>query len=215
VGSGSNGSAQLGEEQHAGRPRILAPVTQRERLLDAMAQTVARQGYASTSVADVLKVARISRRTFYEKFVDKEDCFLAAYDEIARLCEDRVVAAYRAERSWEAGVAGAYDALLAALAAEPDFAHLGVVEILAAGPRGLARRDATLRRFARFIEHTREQLGTTVVPGELVAQAISGGIQELLHSQIVRGETDRLPALAGELMHYTLMLLGIERNPAG
>ena len=193
---------------------MLAPVTQRERLLDAMARTVARQGYAATSVADVLKTAGISRRTFYEKFVDKEDCFLAAYDEIAGLCEDRVVVAYRAERGWEAGIAAAYDALLAVLAAEPDFAHLGIVEILAVGPRGLARRDAALRHFTRFIEHTREQLGTTAVPGELVAQAISGGIQELLYSQIVRGEAERLPDLACELMHYTLMLLGIERDPA-
>jgi len=214
VGPGSNGSTQLGGEEDAGRPRILAPATQRERLLDAMAQTVARQGYASTSVADVLTAARISRRTFYEKFVDKEDCFLAAYDTIAELCEDRVVAAYRAERGWEPGIASAYDALLTVLAAEPDFAHLGIVEILAAGPRGVARRDATLRRFARFVEHTREQLGTTAVPGELVAQAIAGGIQELLYSQIARGETDRLPDLAGELMQYTFMLLGIERNPA-
>jgi AcrR family transcriptional regulator len=214
VGSGANGATQLGGGQHAGRPRILAPVTQRERLLDAMARTVARQGYASTSVADVLKTARISRRTFYEKFVDKEDCFLAAYDAISELCEDRVVAAYRAERAWEPGVASAYDALLTALAAEPDFARLGVVEILAAGPRGVARRDATLRRFARFVEHTRERLGTTAVPGELVAQAIAGGIQELLYSQIVRGQTDRLPDLAGDLMQYTFMLLGIKRNPA-
>ena len=193
---------------------MLTPLSQRERLLDAMAQTAARRGYAATSVADVLNVARISRRTFYEQFADKEDCFLAAYDEIATLCGDRAIAAYRCERTWEAGLTQAYAALLDVLAAEPDYAHLAVVEILGAGPRGLARRDASLRRFTRFIEHTRAHVDTAVEPPTVVAQAIAGGIHELLYSQIVRGETDALPHLVGDLVHYTFLLLGIERDPA-
>ncbi len=206
----SNGSAQ-GESPPA---RLLHPVSQRERLLDAMAQTVSRRGYTATSVADVLNVARISRRTFYEQFVDKEDCFLAAYDAIAELCSERFTTAYRAEADWETGLARAYAALLAALAAEPDFARLGIVEVLAAGPRALERRDATLRQFMRFVDDTRARAETAVVPPALVAQAIAGGIYELVYSRIVRGETQALPALAGELLHYTYMLLGVTRDPA-
>jgi AcrR family transcriptional regulator len=193
---------------------MLTPLSQRERLLDAMAQATARYGYAATSVADVLKVARISRRTFYEQFADKEDCFLAAYDVISGLCADRAIAAYRSEHTWEAGVTRAYAALLEVLAAEPDYAHLAVVEILGAGPRGIQRRDASLRRFAHFVEHTRAHLDTTVEPPEVVSQAIAGGIHELLYSQIARGETHLLPKLTGDLVHYTFLLLGIERDPA-
>jgi AcrR family transcriptional regulator len=189
----------------------LPRLTQRERLLDGMAHTVARRGYVATPVAEVLKAAGVSRRTFYEQFADKEDCFLAAYDAIVGLCTERLVRAYHASDGWEDGIAGAYDALLRTLAAEPDFAHLGVVEVLAAGPRALSRRDAALERFARFIDHTRERVELAPRPSRLVGQAIVGGIYELVYSRLVRGEAARLPQLADELLHYTLLLLGAPR----
>ena len=126
---GADGSARAARGSRDAPERIFAPVTQRERLLDAMAKTVSRDGYASTSVADVLEVARISRRTFYEQFIDKEDCFLAAYDAIATLCSERVTAAYRAEPQWDLALERALDALLHVLAAEPEFARLGIVEL--------------------------------------------------------------------------------------
>jgi AcrR family transcriptional regulator len=193
----------------AGLGPALARATQRDRLLDGMARTVARRGYAATPVAEVLRAAGVSRRTFYEQFADKEDCFLAAYDAIVVLCTRRLVAAYHGAGDWEDGIARAYDALLATLAAEPDFAHLGVVGVLAAGPRALDRREATLRRLARFVDHTRERAETAAQPPALVGQAIVGGIHELVYSRIVRGEAARLPQLMPELLHYTFMLLGV------
>jgi AcrR family transcriptional regulator len=198
-----------GSSGTADSARPLARATQRDRLLDGMAQTVARRGYAATPVAEVLKAAGVSRRTFYEQFADKEDCFVAAYDAIVALCTRRVVAAYHGADAWEDGIARAYDALLTTLAEEPDFAHLGVVGVLAAGPRALARREATLRRLARFVDHTSERAAAATRPPALVGQAIVGGIHELVYSQIVRGETARLPRLTPELLHYTFMLLGV------
>ncbi len=208
-----DGAVDTGEDGANGRPRLFAPATQRERLLDAMAQTVAVQGYAATSVADVLQAARISRRTFYERFADKEDCFLAAYDAIAEVCHMRVSVAFNAAASWSDGVGDGLDALLSALAAEPQFARLAVVEVLGAGPRGLARRDATMQRFATFIQEGRAQFDEQRSPHpDVVAQAIVGGIYELLYSRIVRGETERLPELSPELLHYTFMLLGMPQR---
>jgi AcrR family transcriptional regulator len=206
---GSNGSFAAHDGAFPRPGAAPARRTQRDRLIDGMAQTVARRGYAATPVAEVLKAAGVSRRTFYEQFADKEDCFLAAYDAIAALCTEQLLAGYHAGSDWEAGIAGAYDALLGTLAAAPDYAHLGVVGVLAAGPRALARREATLRRFARFIDYTRERAEEAVRPPALVGQAIVGGIHELVHSQIVRGETARLPELTQELQHYTFMLLGL------
>ncbi len=210
---GIQGSTETG---HGGPPpaRIFAPASQRDRLLDGIARTVARRGYAATPVADVLKASGVSRRTFYEQFADKEDCFLAAYDAIVALCTERVVAAYHAGDEWADGIARAYDALLRTLAAEPDFAHLGIVDVLAAGPAGIARRDATLRRFARFIDFTRERAEPRTTPPGLVGQAIVGGIHELVYSRIVRGETARLHELTDDLLHYTFMLLGVPRDDA-
>lgn len=212
----TNGAGRLSGELGAARAnREFAPTTQRERLLDAMAQMVAQQGYVATSVADVLRTARISRRTFYEQFADKEDCFLAAYDLIAQRCVDRVKAAFAAGDTWRDGFESAIVAALRLLAAEPDFARLGVVEVLAAGPRGLERRDATLRRFVDFVERGRDEVdGIATPPPRLVAQAIVGGIYELVYSHIVRGQTTQLPELADELLHYTFMLLGTPRSGA-
>lgn len=211
----SNGVADTAENDRAQAPRPLLPVTQRERLIDGMARTVCEQGYPATSVADVLREARVSRRTFYERFADKEDCFLAAYDTIVALCLDRVRSAYLGAPSWHEGIARALDALLEVLAAEPAYARLGVVEVLAAGPRGLIRRDETLRRFVEFIDIGRQQIpGPVSAPPDLVGQAIAGGIYELLYSHIVRGETQRLPELSGEMLHYTFMLLGNPKRPA-
>lgn len=209
---GLNGSIEADAGEPPGR-RTLDRRSQHGRLLDGMAQTVTMRGYAASPVADVLKAAGVSRRTFYELFADKEDCFLAAYDAIMALCTERLVAAYHGGDDWEDGIARAYGALLATLASEPCFAHLGVVEVLAAGPRALARRERTLRRFARFIDYTRERAETTVAPPRLVGQAIVGGIHELVYSQIVRGETAALPRLTDDLLHYTFVLLGLPPVP--
>jgi AcrR family transcriptional regulator len=206
---GTNGSTDAGTPE-APPPRLLPRSTQRERLLDGMAHTVALHGYAATPVAEVLKAAGVSRRTFYEQFADKEDCFLAAYDAIVGLCSERLVAAYHGGSGWEDGIARAYDALLGTLASEPDFAHLGVVDVLGAGPRALAQREAALRRFARFIEHTRERTAVAAVtPPRLVGQAIVGGIHELVYSQLLRGRAAALPQLRGDLLRYTFILLGV------
>ncbi|HEX4807178.1 MAG TPA: TetR/AcrR family transcriptional regulator [Conexibacter sp.] len=209
----SLGSNEPGTTPPAGIARTVQPGaprrSQRDRLLDGMAYTVARRGYAATPVAEVLKAAGVSRRTFYEQFADKEDCFLAAYDAFVARCTERLLAGYHAGAGWEDGIGRAYAALLGTLAAEPDYAHLGVVGVLGAGPPALARREAVLRRFARFIEYTRERADTAVRPPRLVGQAIVGGIHELVYSRIVRGEAHGLPELAGELEHYTFMLLGV------
>lgn len=206
------GSTDAGHEPALAR--VFTPLTQRERLLDGIAWTVARRGYAATPVAEILKAAGVSRRTFYEQFADKEDCFLAAYDAIVNLCNERLLAAYRDADGWENGIAHAYDALLRTLAAEPDFAHLAVVDVLAAGPVALARRDATLRRLARLIGYVREPAESAVAPSALVGRAIVGGIHELVYSRIVRGDAARLPDLADELLHYTFILLGTPRSIA-
>lgn len=203
----TNGSIETGPDASI-PPRAFTPGSQRERLLDGVARAVAQRGYPATPVAEILVIAGVSRRTFYEQFVDKEDCFLTAYDLIVRLCTERLVAGYHAGADWRDGIARAYRALLGTLAAEPAFAHLGVVDIVAAGPSGIARRDATLRRFARFLDHTRERIDTDVRVPAVATRAIVGGIHELVHARVVAGEAARLPELADDVVHYTMTLLG-------
>jgi AcrR family transcriptional regulator len=68
---------------------------QRMRMHGAMVEAVARNGYEHTSVKQIVGLAGVSRRSFYEQFANRQQCFLATYDLIATRGVVRVSAAYR------------------------------------------------------------------------------------------------------------------------
>ena len=108
--------------------------SQRGRLLCAIADAVAEKGYPATSVADVIALAGVSRKTFYEHFRVKEDCFLAAYDAGVDLVLDAIVAARPepGDDSWIALMRARVRAYLDTLAANPAFARTFLIEVFAA-----------------------------------------------------------------------------------
>src|SRR3569623_3320341 len=109
-----------------------------------MARTVAARGYASASLGEVCAAAGVSTRAFYEHFADKEACFLAAFDTGVGLLQKAVTGAYLRPARWPERMHRGLDTLLRILAAEPAFAALAVVEVLAAGPTARARRRLLL-----------------------------------------------------------------------
>jgi AcrR family transcriptional regulator len=122
--------------------------SQRSRLIAAMTEAMAENGYAATSVADVLHRARVSRETFYQLFGSKQACFMAAYDRAAAgIISDLQRAAQPASTPLER-FEHALGAYLDGLAAEPALARLYLLEVYAAGPEALARRARVQRRFA-------------------------------------------------------------------
>lgn len=166
-----------------------------------MALEVGERGYGEMSVAAVLRRAGMSRKTFYELFENKEDCFLQAFDAAVIRARMIVGAAYY-RRGWltlrdrvELGLA----AFLDLCATEPEFARMCIVEVLAAGPRARERRDAAVLDFARFIEFPREEARGHSAPS-LVSEAIAGGLYGVLYTRVARGETAQLPMLLDELM---------------
>ena len=186
--------------------------SQRERALKAMVEAVADRGYAETRVVDVIEGAGLSRKTFYELFGDKEDCFLAAYDEVsARLyavTEDAFEGV--AGQPWPERIRAGVTALVEELAADPAAARLAVIEVLAAGRRALARRDAAIRQFTGFIDAGRSE-SSLELPG-LTSTAIVGGIYELLYTEILHGATSQLPARVPEIVYWiTQPFLGPQR----
>ncbi|HEX8856534.1 MAG TPA: helix-turn-helix domain-containing protein, partial [Thermoleophilaceae bacterium] len=96
--------------------REVVLASQRGRMLDAMAQSVAEKGYAATTVADVVGRAGVSRKTFYEHFRDKEDCFLEAWDAGVEILLDAVAQATTATEDWREGVRAGTRAYLETLA---------------------------------------------------------------------------------------------------
>ena len=186
--------------------------SQRERALKAMVEAVADRGYAETRVVDVIERAGLSRKTFYELFGDKEDCFLAAYDEVSARLYAVTDEAFEnaAGQSWPERIRAGITALVEELAADQPSARFAVIEVLAAGPRALARRDAAIRQFTGFIDAGRSE-SSLELPG-LTSTAIVGGIYELLYTEILHGATSQLPARVPEIVYWiTQPFLGPER----
>ena len=78
-----------------GMPPAEVLETQRQRLLKAMTEVVTRKGYAGATIRDLLDQSGLSRRTFYDLYVDKEDCYLAAFRAVSDQLDDRLAAAFQ------------------------------------------------------------------------------------------------------------------------
>jgi AcrR family transcriptional regulator len=183
-----------------GIPRPVVTQIQRDRLLRAMARTVAEYGYQETTVRRLLGRAGLSRRTYYELFEDKEDCFLAAYDEAVDHILGLATEAYREGTSPEERIEHALRALLQFCADEPDVARMCIVEVLAAGATARARRADTMERLATLMEDALQELRGDERLSKLAARGLVGGVHELIYTPIDRGETESLPDLAEQIV---------------
>jgi AcrR family transcriptional regulator len=195
-------------------PLRFTPQARRERLIAAIAHVVAEEGYSAASVSKVVASAGVSRNTFYEHFANKEECFLAAYDATVEQVMTRVRAATLPTSSRRAALEAGFAAFLGFAAAEPELAWLCVVEVLAAGPRALARRDEAMRRFALFLEESRAEDDRPEVP-RLMTEVIVGGIYEVIYGRILSRQTATLPQLVPDVLYVWLApFVGVRRAAA-
>ncbi|MEA2478306.1 MAG: hypothetical protein QOJ07_228 [Thermoleophilaceae bacterium] len=184
-----------------GLPRQFVLHNQRARLVDAATQVFGSRSYAEARVADVLERAAISRKTFYEQFRDKEDCFMAAYEVAAERASEAVRAAAREQADRPGALRAGLEALLRFLADEPELARLLIVEVMGAGPAARTRRDEAIAGFGPLIAPMSD--GGPPVAAELVV----GGVWEVVHSRVSAGRAEDLPALCDELVACTLALV--------
>jgi len=175
-------------------------------MLLAVAEAVAEQGYATTTVADIIARARLSRRTFYEHFTDKEECFLAAYDTVVEQMLAGVGHAYEgAGSAWVDRVHDGLEAFVQYLVDEPAFARMCIVEVVAAGPEARGRRDAAMRVFVDFLEPGRQEAPRGIVVPELAADIVVGGIYEIMYTRLLRDEAEELVAMLPQLFYCALV----------
>jgi AcrR family transcriptional regulator len=195
---------QLPPGRH-GLPRSFVVQNQRERILAAVADVSSSSSYASMSVEDIIGSAGISRRTFYEHFKNKHDAFIAAYDEAA----DRLLAAVEAARLTAKGfgerVRSGIETFLTLLAADPSFARMCIVEVMAAGPEAVARRNQAMRSFGRMIEQDAQSLLKRRPPSPLTAETVVGGIYDVIYNRIQQGLVGELPTLTSDLAYAALL----------
>jgi AcrR family transcriptional regulator len=178
---------------------------QRERLQAALIELIADRGYQAVRILDLTKLARVSRPTFYSLYADKEELFLAAYDEIARHTAQTIMTAYRSQGSAGERLRRAMRAFAELAAAEPEAVSLMVLGAFGAGSKALERRNRTLEALEQSIRAARSASGrgSTSADGEgvseLTVKVILGGIREVAAARLRRGKARELPGLADEL----------------
>ena len=165
-----------------------------------MAELVVERGYAAVTVTDVVARARVSKRTFYEQFAEREDCFLATYEALAeeplrRITEAAGVAAAQSLGLREQ-VERATGAYLEAMAEQPGLTRALLTQIASVGPRGRAVRREVLRRFADQLlvlaqEAHRLRFGVAPLTRPL-ALALVGGINELVLDALEGAEGEEI-----------------------
>ncbi len=182
-----------------GAPRARIIEVQRTRMLGAAARIVGEVGYGGMSVARITSRAGVSRRTFYEQFEDREDCFLALFDEaferaskVAREAAAVVVVAGADDR-WHERVRAGLSSLLALVEDDPAIGSLLIVDALAVGPRVLERRARALRTLRVVIDggrvEAKQARGAPASPPPLTAEGVLGAVLSVVHARLLERAT--------------------------
>ncbi|MCW2556052.1 MAG: TetR family transcriptional regulator [Mycobacterium sp.] len=194
--------------------------SQRGRLCLAAIESVAELGYASTTVSDIVSRAKVARRTFYQFFSSKEDCFAAGFDAAIEIVDSQLDAAIGAAQptGFRHLVRLSLEAYLAILAAEPAAARALHVETIRAGPALMSHRARMQHLFAHRMRAAhrlaREQGELTTEPSPGVFDFLIGGIDDRIRSCIHRDGPQALPGLAPLLVEATLALFMADGTPA-
>lgn len=174
------------------------PVTDhRSRLLQGLAQSVAAKGYADTTIADIVREAGVSRRTFYEQFDGKPAALIALYESASRRGLRVLQEAIDPARDWQTQVDQALSAYLSSLAQNPVLLRTLFVEILGLGPTGLAARRRVHDFMADFMLDVINAGRSPELLERPMALAVVGGIHELVLQALEQDRGTDLSELAG------------------
>jgi AcrR family transcriptional regulator len=186
--------------RHAPPPEIRLPL-QRRRLMRAAASEFAERGYVASSATSIARRAGMSKATFYAHFTNKEDCILVLYDRANEVLGAAIARAARAAgKDLTARLRAGTRAYLETLADEPEYTQVLTVEIIAAGPKAIAKRDQALQLFADVLSADTTFAAARGLSPRFAspydALAIVGGISELVSRQVRRGEPSDVRDLA-------------------
>ena len=201
---GSRASASLPSGRHSiSRAHVFE--LQRGRMITALLEAVAENGYPALSVGAVIGRARVSRKTFYDIFEDREDCFLAAFDQVIEDMRVKAASAYNEGSSWREGVRAALASILIFMDQERGLARVCVVDTLRAGEAVLERRARVLDQLARVVDRARTVEKHQRDPPSLAAEAVVGGVVSVLHDRLTEYASTPLLPLLGPLMSMIVL----------
>jgi AcrR family transcriptional regulator len=182
--------------------REFVAVHKRRRIMDAIAELTAEQGYDSTKIGDIVRRAGVARKTLYDNFEGKEEVFLAAFDAaveevIGRVEEDCA----KVEGGWEERVQAGLAAFLRFVAEQPALARMCMIEALSATPAATERYEDAVQR---FVELTKRTVPDVDQLPETIDETLVGGVAWIVYQQIRRHEAEKAEDLLPELSEFML-----------
>jgi AcrR family transcriptional regulator/DNA-binding MarR family transcriptional regulator len=184
---------------------------QRARILSAMAEVVTELGLPAATVATVVSRAGVSRRTFYELFADREECFLAAFDQALALAAAAVLPEYQRPGSWRERMRAGLAALLQFLDEEPNLGALCVVHSLGAGPTALERRGRIVDALIAAVDEGGEGAqgarrgAATAANAPLTAEGVVGAVLAVIHARLAQPRGQAMVDLLAPLMNMIVL----------
>jgi AcrR family transcriptional regulator len=186
-----------------GLPRELIVENQRSRLISGMIETVAEQGYGKATIANVIAAARVSRKTFYESFANREDCYRAAYEASFEFVREQVTTGASTE-GWPDSVRGGLASFLESLAAHPPLAAFFLISPASVGDEAAERHHTAIRELVEVLltKMPADPQGNPAT--EIRTEALAGGLLRLASMQVSSGRAEELPALLPDLVELFL-----------
>ena len=192
-------------------PRAFVIYNQRERIFDAIANLTAAKGYPALSLDEIAAEAAVSLQTFYTHFANKEEAFLATYEVGHAKSMAFITQTLAVQSGWIEAVRAGTRALLEFLASEPSYAHLACVDVLIAYPHVADRLEQANAFYTRLLSLRIGKDAPSLPAAPIVGEATVGGVFELLHDYILRGDTVELGELAEHIVYIALTpLMGAE-----
>ncbi|HSC21949.1 MAG TPA: TetR/AcrR family transcriptional regulator, partial [Solirubrobacterales bacterium] len=186
-----------------GLPRELIVENQRSRLISGMIEIVAAQGYGKATVANVIAAAKVSRKTFYESFANREDCYRGAYEASFDFVRARV-AAGSSTADWPDSVRGGLSAFLESLGAHPDLAAFFLISPASVGDEFAERHHAAIQELVELLLAKMPASSSAGAAAQIRADALAGGLARLTAIQAGSSRAEDLPALLPDLVELFL-----------
>jgi AcrR family transcriptional regulator len=202
-GRAAAAAARLPRGRH-GLPRELVAENQRERLISGIIEAVADNGYAETTIADIVGAAGLSRKTFYEAFKNKEECFGAAYEASFDYLRQEIGAVEGTKKEWGLWVRARIERLLELLSAEPDLASFFLIAPASVGDPVTLRHHEAMRELVGALVAGAPRRRGKSEPDGTREQALAGGISRLVVRKLDDGEAEKLGELVPALAELVL-----------
>lgn len=178
------------------------------RIHGAMVKIVAERNYDAVKVRDLVELAGVSTRAFYEHFDSKEDCFLRTYELVTRRATRRIIASQAGERDWRERPRLIFCEFVRGLACQPHAARFAFIEVYAAGPAALEQARRAESTFEAMLGESLARAPGGIVVPPLVVEGMVAGVAHVARARLVAGWEAELPELEDELLEWALAFPG-------